>query len=170
MGRKNAFRFTGRHSVFDRFASAITRLAGSPGAFTLALGIIIGWALTGPWLHYSETWQLVINTGTTIIAFLMVFLIQQSQNKDSMALHIKLNELIASNKLASNRTIAVGELDANDPEMLRAFYCRLAELAKQEQGIKRSRSLDDASEVHAWKSGKPGHLEVDAQAQPATAG
>ena len=152
MSKKNLARLAGRHSVFDRFANTVTRLAGSPGAFMLALGIIVGWALTGPWLDYSETWQLVINTGTTIITFLMVFLIQQSQNKDSRALHIKLNELIASNKRASNRTISIEDLDATDLEMLHAFYARLAELAKKEGGLKCSHSLDDADESHEWKS------------------
>ena len=152
MGKKRGFRISGRHSVFDRFASWVTRLAGSPGAFALAVGIVIGWALSGPSLGYSENWQLVINTGTTIITFLMVFLIQQSQNKDSRALHIKLNELIASHKLASNRTISVEDLDAAELELLHAFYARLGELAQKEGGLKRSHSLDDARDAHEWKS------------------
>lgn len=155
MSKKGRFHLSGRHSIFDRFAGAITRLAGSPGAFASALGIVVVWALSGPSLGFSETWQLVINTGTTIVTFLMVFLIQQSQNKDSMALHIKLNELIASNRQASNRTIAVEGLDAEDLEALSAFYCRLAELAKREEGIKCSHSLDDANDVHEWKSSNP---------------
>ena len=179
MSKKSAFRLTGRHSVFDRFASRITRLVGSPWAFALALGIIIVWALAGPWLHYSETWQLVINTGTTIITFLMVFLIQQSQNKDSMALHIKLNELIASNKLASNRTISVEDLDATDLEMLRAFYsqaCRTGEEGRRAQvqpfagrrqrracmevsGRHRQRDVDARGEAGA----RPADVRPDAQ-------
>jgi len=85
----------------------------------------------------------------------MVFVIQRSQNKDSMALHIKLNELIASNRHASNRTISVEDLDETDLEMLHAFYGRLAELARKEKGLKCSHSLDDAEEVHAWKSEAP---------------
>src|SRR5450432_1543828 len=90
-------------SMFDRFASAVTRGAGSPLAFSAALVVVIVWALCGPFFHYSENWQLIINTGTTIVTFLMVFLIQQSQNKDSVAIHLKLNELLASNRSASNR-------------------------------------------------------------------
>lgn len=81
--------------IFDRFASVVTRFAGSPMAFGLAVITVIVWIVTGPIFHYSDGWQLVINTGTTIVTFLMVFLIQQSQNKDSVALHLKLNELIA---------------------------------------------------------------------------
>lgn len=156
MSKKTAFPLTSRHSPFDRFAGAVTRLAGSSGAFSIALGILVLWAITGPMLDYSESWQLVINTGTTIITFLMVFVIQRSQNKDSMALHIKLNELIASNRQASNRTISIEDLDETDLELLHAFYARLAELAKKERGLKRSHSLDQAEDVHSWKSQTPG--------------
>ena len=126
------------------------------------------WALTGPLLDYSESWQLVINTGTTIITFLMVFIIQRSQNKDSMALHIKLNELIASNRQASNRTISVEDLDETDLELLHAFYGRLAELAKKERGLKRSHSLDQADGVHSWKSQKPARSTHDPDRHPET--
>ncbi len=152
MGKSFGVRISGRHSIFDRFAGHITRMAGSSWAFVVAVSIVVIWALAGPMLDYSQSWQLVINTGTTIITFLMVFLIQQSQNKDSLALHIKLNELIASNKLASNQTIAVEGLDAADLELLHAFYLKLAELAQQEHGLKRSHSLDDAGDAHRWKT------------------
>ena len=155
MSKKGRFHLSGRHSIFDRFAGAITRLAGSPGAFASALGIVVVWALSGPSLGFSETWQLVINTGTTIVTFLMVFLIQQSQNKDSMALHIKLNELIASHRHASNRSISIEDLDAADLEVLRNYYCRLAELAKQENALGSTHSLDDANAVHGWKTTNP---------------
>ena len=89
-------------TAFDRFASAVTRGAGSPIAFCAALFTVLIWACLGPLFRYSQNWQLVINTGTTIVTFLMVFLIQQSQNKDSVALHLKLNELLAANREASN--------------------------------------------------------------------
>ena len=93
----------GLSKTFDAFSTKVTKLSGSPGAFIIALSTIIMWAITGPVFNYSDTWQLVINTGTTIITFLMVFVIQQSQNKDTIALQIKLNELIAANQNASNR-------------------------------------------------------------------
>lgn len=151
MHSNRAIRFTGRHSIFDRLAGAITRAVGSSWAFIVAVAVILAWAISGPIMDFSETWQLVINTGTTIVTFLMVFLIQQSQNKDSLAIHIKLNELLASHESASNRTIAVEELDEKDLQMLRDFYCKLAELAQREGGIKTTHSLDDANNSHANK-------------------
>jgi low affinity Fe/Cu permease len=142
---------TGRHSIFDRFAGAVTRLAGTPWAFAVAVLSIVLWAATGPVFHFSENWQMVVNTGTTIVTFLMVFLIQQSQNKDSLAVHIKLNELLAAHELASNRVVAVEDLDEADLETLRKFYCELAKLAEKEGGVKSSHSLDDAQDAHARK-------------------
>ena len=117
---------TGRHSIFDRFAGAVTRLAGTPWAFAVAVLSIVVWSATGPLFNFSGSWQMVVNTGTTIVTFLMVFLIQQSQNKDSLAVHIKLNELLAANELASNRVVAVEDLDEADLETLREFYCEIA--------------------------------------------
>ena len=142
---------TGRHSIFDRFAGAVTRLAGTPWAFAVAVFSIVLWAATGPFFHFSGNWQMVVNTGTTIVTFLMVFLIQQSQNKDSLAVHIKLNELLAANELASNRVVAVEDLDEADLETLRQFYCELAKLAEKQGGVKSSHSLDEAKVVHERK-------------------
>lgn len=150
---KFTIRFTGRHSIFDRFAGTVTRLAGSPWAFALATLCVVIWAATGPMFHYSETWQMVINTGTTIVTFLMVFLIQQSQNKDSLAIHIKLNELLASHELASNRVVAVEDFDEAELATLRQFYSELSALAEKAGGIKKSHSLDDANLVHMRKAG-----------------
>ena len=130
-------------TAFDRFASAITRWAGSPAAFCLALLLILIWAALGPVFQYSEDWQLVINTGTTIVTFLMVFLIQQSQNKDSVALHLKLNELLASSKQASNRMIGIEDLDEQDLREVAAVYSRLAERAKAHGPNKEAHSIDD---------------------------
>src|SRR5215210_4520698 len=93
--------------IFEKFASKTTHYTGRPSAFFIAFAVIIIWGITGPLFDFSDTWQLVINTSTTIITFLMVFLIQQTQNKDTLALQIKLNELIAANKNASNRLIDV---------------------------------------------------------------
>lgn len=138
--------------LFDRFAGAATRQAGSPAAFALAVAVVLVWAVTGPLFGFSETWQLVINTGTTIITFLMVFLIQQSQNKDSMAVHLKLNELLASHKQASNHLISIEDLDEDELRQLVIFYRHLAKLADEEGGVKCSHSLDEADEIHEDKS------------------
>lgn len=118
---------------FDRLASQVTRWVGSPAAFCVALSMVIAWALLGPVFGYSEGWQLVINTGTTIVTFLMVFLIQQSQNKDSRAVHLKLDELLASNCDASNRMIGIEELDEHVLRRMAAHYTRLAEKAQAER-------------------------------------
>ena len=130
-------------TAFDHFASHVTRWAGSPGMFCAALLIVVGWAIAGPFFHFSENWQLVINTGTTIVTFLMVFLIQQSQNKDSVAMHLKLNELLAANRHASNRMIGIEDLDEQDLREVASFYVRLAERARQADLRKRAHSIDE---------------------------
>ncbi|PWU02870.1 MAG: low affinity iron permease family protein [Bacteroidetes bacterium] len=138
--------------AFDHFASKVTRMTGSPIAFFVAVLVIVVWAVTGPIFHYSDTWQLVINTGTTIITFLMVFVIQQSQNKDTIALQIKLNELIACNENASNRLIDVEDLTEEELEVLKKFYIKLSLLSKKEIDVKASHSLEEAIESHEQKS------------------
>jgi low affinity Fe/Cu permease len=119
--------------LFARAAEKASQATGSFWAFSLALLVVLGWALTGPLFDYSETWQLVINTGTTIITFLMVFLIQHSQNKENRALQLKLNELIASARGASNRLIDVEDLTDRELEIL---YGRFQHLAKTAQKLK----------------------------------
>ena len=136
---------------FEKFSAKTTKATGSPFAFMLACLVIIIWAVTGPIFNYSDTWQLVINTGTTIITFLMVFVIQQSQNKDTVALQIKLNELIAATSTASNRLIDVEDLTADDLETLKKFYVKLSELAKKETDIHKTHSIDEAELVHKRK-------------------
>ena len=143
---KNGFR-----ARFEKISSAITRAVGTSTAFTIALLILILWAITGPVFHFSDTWQLVINTGTTIITFLMVFIIQQSQNKDSLALQLKLNELIASDEKASNRLIVVEDLTQSELEVLKKFYIKLAQLAKKENDLHSSHSVDEADDIHEYK-------------------
>ena len=143
-------------SAFDRFASGVTRWAGSPTAFCAALLSIVVWAVAGPWFGFSEEWQLVINTGTTVITFLMVFLIQQSQNKDSVALHLKLNELLAANKAASNRMIGIEQLDEQDLRDVAGFYARLADRAKSRGPVKEAHSIDE--------QGLPSEAEARAEA------
>ena len=146
MPRTNTVAYAGRSLVlraFDHFASKVTRWAGSPVAFSAAFVTVLAWAATGPLFHFSENWQLVINTGTTIVTFLMVFLIQQSQNKDSVAIHLKLNELLAANRQASNRMIGIEELDEQDLEEVAAFYARLAYRAKAKGSEKEVHSIDE---------------------------
>lgn len=138
-------------SVFEKFSAKATKATGKPLAFILAVVVIIGWALSGPIFHYSDTWQLVINTGTTIITFLMVFLIQQSQNKDTMAMQIKLNELIAASG-ASNRLIDVEDITEDELETLKKYYVKLAQLAKKEADIHHTHSIDEAEDIHEKKN------------------
>lgn len=144
--------FTGRSdaTVFDRFSHSVTRATGSHWAFLIALAIVIVWAATGPLFHFSDTWQLVINTGTTVITFLMVFVIQQSQNKDTIALQLKLNELIAATKGASNRLIDIEDLSDAELETIKKFYVGLAAHARNEADIGRTHSLAEA-ETHGHK-------------------
>ena len=141
-----------KKSLFENFSNAATKFTGSSTAFIIALLTVIVWAVSGPLFHYSETWQLVINTGTTIITFLMVFLIQKSQNKDGKAIQLKLNELIAANERASNRMVDIEDLTEDDLDQLHKFYVTLATLAKQETNIHCSHSIDAAEEVNELKS------------------
>jgi len=136
---------------FEKFASKATQATGSSTAFLLALLTVIIWLVTGPLFGYSDTWQLVINTGTTIITFLMVFLIQKSQNKDSLAMQIKLNELIAVNRKASNRLLNVEDLTEAELHALHQFFGVLAERAKAEASLSESHSIEEAEEIHEDK-------------------
>jgi low affinity Fe/Cu permease len=141
----------GKVSIFDRIASVVTQTAGRPGASIIAFSLVIIWALSGPIFDFSDTWQLVINTGTTIITFLMVFIIQQSQNKDTLALQLKLNELIACQELASNRLIDIEDLTEDELMVLKEFYIKLSALAEKENDLFSSHSVDEASAFHARK-------------------
>jgi low affinity Fe/Cu permease len=138
--------------IFDRFSTKVTKITGRPYAFITAFFIIIAWGITGPLFNFSDTWQLVINTGTTIITFLMVFVIQQSQNKDTMALQLKLNELIACTKTASNRLIDVEDLTEDELEILKKFYVHLSTLSKKEKNLHKTHSIDEAVLIHAEKN------------------
>src|SRR5882724_5102085 len=112
---------------FHRFASAASRIVGSPWAFIVAVSIVLVWSITGPMFHYSDTWQLVINTGTTIITFLMVFLIQNTQNRDAKAIHLKLDELIRSIKGARNSMVDLENLSDEDLKELKNQFQQLRE-------------------------------------------
>lgn len=138
-------------SPFDRLSTKITKATGSPYASLAALVLIILWALSGPLFGYSETWQLIINTSTTIITFLMVFVIQQSQNKDTMAIQLKLNELIAASKGASNHLIDIEDLTEEELETIKKFYIKLSELADKEDDIQATHSFAEAEDIHQEK-------------------
>ncbi len=136
---------------FEKFSAKATKATGKPLAFVLAFLVIIGWVVSGPVFNYSDTWQLVINTGTTIITFLMVFLIQHSQNKDTTAIQLKLNELIAASSKASNRLVDIEDLTEAELETLKKFYIKLAELSKKESDIHCTHSIDEAEDNNAEK-------------------
>ncbi|HEV7922835.1 MAG TPA: low affinity iron permease family protein [Thermoanaerobaculia bacterium] len=135
----------------SRFASAATEWTGSTMAFVAAVLLIVIWGVTGPIFHYSNTWQLVINTGTTIITFLMVFLIQRAQNKDAMAVQLKLSEIVAALEGASNKLISVEDLSEDELKVLHIHYKRLAEMAKRDSSVTESHSVDEADARHAFK-------------------
>jgi low affinity Fe/Cu permease len=141
----------GKSGWLERVARVITVWTGSSQAFGMAVGVVIVWALLGPVFHFSDTWQLVINTGTTIVTFLMVFLIQRSQNKDSLAIHLKLNEIVAVLQGASNRLINVEDLTEQEVATLHRHYRILAELAKRDATLTASHSIEEAETRAARK-------------------
>ncbi|NLR58204.1 low affinity iron permease family protein [Chitinophaga polysaccharea] len=135
---------TKRPGFFERMAAAAVSVTGSPGAFVAAVLIIVIWAVTGPVFKFSDTWQLVVNTGTTIVTFLMVFLIQKAQNKDSKSIQLKLNELIAANRSASNRLIDVESLTEEELDVLHKYYCKMVEITSSKMDVKESHSVEEA--------------------------
>jgi len=136
--------------MLERFASWATRWTGSTTAFILAAAFVAVWLVTGPLFHWSDTWQLVANTITTIITFMMVFLIQRTQNKDSLAVQMKLNEIVAAIEGASNRLIGVEDLSEGELQTLHMHYARLAEMAK-ERRLTESHSVEEAEARHLRK-------------------
>ena len=142
---------TGIGNALERFARAVADATGSSWAFALAVAVIVAWAATGPVFGFSDTWQLVINTGTTIVTFLMVFLIQRAQNKDALAIHLKLNEIVAAIEGASNRLINIEDLTEADVRTLHEHYRTLAQIAKRETALTHSHSIEEAQRRHAIK-------------------
>ena len=128
----------------ERMARRGTEWTGSSMAFGGAVAVVIGWALLGPLFQFSDTWQLVINTGTTIVTFLMVFLIQRAQNKEALAIHLKLNEIVAALQGASNRLINVEDLTEEEVQLLHRHYQRLGELAQRDASLTQSHSIEEA--------------------------
>ena len=134
-------------SGFEKISNTITTYSGSTPVFLAAVGLILIWGLTGPVFHYSNTWLLIVNTGTSIITFLMVFLIQKSQNKESIAVQLKLNELIAASNNASNRLLNIQDLSEEELKTLYEHYRTLVELTQKAESNTQSHSVEDAIEA-----------------------
>ncbi len=147
----------GLGQLLERFSRKVTEATGTSSAFIIALLIIVIWIITGPLFHFSDTWQLVINTGTTIVTFLMVFLIQRSQNKDALAIHLKLNEIVAALEGASNRLIDVEDLTEAEIKTLHVHYQKLVAMAKKDIKLTQSHSIEEAEARHEVKHKKHRH-------------
>src|SRR3989441_267720 len=143
--RAVAPRRTGIGTALERFSRVLTDWVGTSWALGAALAVVAVWALTGPLFGFSDTWQLVINTGTTIVTFLMVFLIQRAQNKDARAIHLKLNEIVAALQGASNRLVNVEDLTEDEVRLLHRHYARLVALAEQSGSVTESHSVEEAA-------------------------
>jgi len=141
---ENVSRKRGLGRALEKFSLAATEWAGSSWAFGVAVAVILAWVVTGPIFHFSDTWQLVINTGTTIVTFLMVFLIQRAQNKEGKALQLKLDEIVAAMAGASNRLIDVESLSEDEIRAIKRHYAEIAALAAKRGGILESHSIDEA--------------------------
>jgi low affinity Fe/Cu permease len=140
------------HGPFEKFSMWVSKASGSTAAFIIAAGAVIVWAVTGPLFKFSSEWQMVINTGTTIITFLMVFVIQRAQNKESVAIQLKLNELVASQELSSNRLVCVEDLTEEELHVLQKYYRRLAEMSKSSDHLQESHSIEEADLWHEQKT------------------
>ncbi|MGE5520943.1 MAG: low affinity iron permease family protein [Candidatus Dadabacteria bacterium] len=146
-------------NFFERLSSAVTMASGSTAAIITAFLVVLIWGLSGPVFHYSESWQMIINTGTTIVTFLMVFLIQKSQNKDSLAIQLKLNELVAAHEFASNRLVNVENMTEDELRVIQKYYGKLSEFAKAEENLRQSHSIDEAHEQHDLKKEMEDEIE-----------
>jgi low affinity Fe/Cu permease len=149
--RGGARRRTAVGRTLERFSRTLTDWVGTSWAFAIALAVVVTWACTGPLFGFSDTWQLVINTGTTIVTFLMVFLIQRAQNNDARAIHLKLNEIVAAVQGASNRLINVEDLTEDEVRLLHRHYARLVALARDTGELTNSHSVEEAAARHALK-------------------
>ncbi len=150
-------------AMFKRFASAASRATGRPLTFVLAALIVVVWGVSGPMFGFSDTWQLVINTGTTIITFLMVFLIQSTQNRDSEAMHVKMDEVIRAVKGAHNGLLDLEELDDEELHKIRERYQKLAKKARAE--IKAGGVDIGCADVGADDDDAPAHSAPDSRAK-----
>ncbi|MEO5649300.1 MAG: low affinity iron permease family protein [Ginsengibacter sp.] len=151
-----------KSNFFERLAAKATIASGSTAAIIIAFSLILVWAITGPVFHYSETWQLVINTGTTIITFLMVFLIQKSQNKESLAVQLKLDELVAAHEFASNRLVDVENMSEEELKVIQKYYTGLKIKTKKEESLQQSHSIDEAGKMHELKKEREAKIQKEA--------
>lgn len=148
-----------KKNLFEIFATNFARFAGTSYAFCGAFILIVLWAISGPIFHFSEDWQLIINTGTTIITFLMVFLIQKSQNKDSLAIQLKLNELLAAHEFASNRMVCVEDMTEEELKTIKKYYSKLNEISLREQKLQETHSIEEAQRDSEFKKELEGKIE-----------
>jgi low affinity Fe/Cu permease len=144
---------------FENFAINVTKATGSTPAFIIAFISVLVWLVTGPFFHYSGGWQMIINTGTTIVTFLMVFLIQKAQNKDSLAIQLKLNELVAAHEFASNRLVNVENMTEEELKVIQKYYSKLSDFTKGEESLQQSHSIDEAHAMHDLKKEMENELE-----------
>ena len=151
MGRKKSARIG---LMLEQFSLKATKATGTSTAFVIAVAVLIVWAISGPLFHFSDTWQLVINTGTTIVTFLMVFLIQRTQNKDALAIHLKLNEIVAALEGASNRLVDVEDLTEKEIEIIHKHYQKLVVMAKKDAKLTVTHSIEEAEVRHEAKLGR----------------
>jgi low affinity Fe/Cu permease len=153
-------------SLFHSFANYTAHAAGHPATFALAVLVILGWAVLGPVFHYSDTWQLVINTGTTIVTFLMVFLIQNSQNRESKAVQIKLDEIIRALEGAHNTLLNLEDMDEKELDALHNRYTALAERARD--AVEQGEVDTDVLDVLEEKSERVRHAKAGVSARKKT--
>lgn len=151
----------GKAGFFEKLASKVALATGSTTAIIIAFASILVWGISGPFFHYSENWQLVINTGTTIITFLMVFLIQKSQNKESLAVQLKLNELVAAHDFASNRLVDVENMSEEELKVIQKYYSRLKFETKKDETLQQSHSIDEADKMHQLKKDREQLIKED---------
>jgi low affinity Fe/Cu permease len=164
MPRNNA---SGIGRYLENFSRAVCRWTGGSSAFAIACGIVLVWLISGPFFGFSDTWQLVINTGTTIVTFLMVFLIQRSQNKDSLAVQLKLNEIVAALQGASNQLIDVEDLNEDELRALHQHYAKLVAMSRKDASLTESHSVEEAKARHIRKVQDPAFPKSERKKNPA---
>jgi low affinity Fe/Cu permease len=138
-------------NIIEYYASKITTGAGSNATLLIAFIVVMIWCISGAFMHFSEQWALIMSTGSSAITFLMVFLIQKSQNKDSMATQLKLNELVAANELASNRLVDVEGMTEEELKVIQKYYSKLSIFSQKQESLQQSHSIDEQHEEHEIK-------------------
>ena len=150
-----------KKGFFERLSTKATIATGSTPAIIIAFAVILVWVVSGPFFNYSNTWQLVINTGTTIVTFLMVFLIQKSQNKESLATQLKLDELVAAHNFASNRLVDVENMSEDELKTIQKYYQHLKFQTQKDETLQESHSIDEADKMHGLKKDREKNIRED---------